>query len=74
MEPCERAGKWIRGCIWETIYDVKEPSDALKDSLASIWQVPQWLAKLCVEDTRYVGALCKTCGKYIARDGTTDAE
>jgi hypothetical protein len=72
MADCERAGKWFRGCNWETIYDVKEPSKALQDSIETTWQLPQWLAKLGIEDTRYVGALCKTCGKYIARDGSSD--
>ena len=74
MSKCERANKWIRGCNWETVYDLKKPCDELKSQIMTTWQLPQWLAKLGVHDYRYVGSICKTCGKYIPREGEMNNE
>ena len=66
---CNRANKWFRSCNWETIYDTQGPSEGLDSYISTSFTLPAWLAKLAKEETVYVGALCKTCGKYISRDG-----
>jgi hypothetical protein len=64
---CERKGNLFRACNWESQYDYEGPSEALAQQIEEQFSLVPWLAKLGVEKKTYVGSICTTCGKYIAR-------
>jgi hypothetical protein len=65
---CPRLGKIFNCCEWESIYDTVNPSPELARFIELAFQLPQNIAKLGVKRSTYVGALCRTCGKFVARD------
>lgn len=66
---CIRAGKIFRRCNWNILYDTKSPSEEIRDQIRRSWEVPLWLAELGVEEEKYVGSICTTCGKTANRNG-----
>jgi hypothetical protein len=71
---CNRAGKLFRGCKWQILYDTKTPSEELRLQITKSWELPLWLAEMGIEEEKYVGAICTTCGKTANRNGKKSNE
>jgi hypothetical protein len=68
-EQCTRQKAFFRHCQWEAHYDYKGPSKALRNQILYAVLIDEWLANLGVEKRTLAGVLCKTCSKYIPREG-----